>query len=329
MAPLLALAFLLAPQQRPAPLPVPKQDNAMLAGMEQKAKEGNKTQAFAELTKQAAANRASILRLIEADQVGTARDFLRASLYYDDPGGWYEVRRVQHEYALMALTLSEPGAPAALKRTWDFLMVSMGHRPRFGFLKPSPQFPLPLRMQSVAPPEALKRVFDDPEAAREIAKASADNAEIRTLREEDQAVRTGQINFEKLHEAAAKDAERRKRVVELLAAGVPKTGADFEGLGLVMQHGDDFDDFMLAHELAVASVIVGFKDPWLITATYDRMLLTVGQRQRFGTQFNESGLRPMDGTGINDRMRLQFHLGKLADLKAREQEVLKNLFGKG
>ncbi len=55
----------------------------------------------------------------------------------------------------------------------------------------------------------------------------------------------------------------------------------------------------------------------------------MGQRQRFGTQFSESGLRPIDSLGINDRMRLQFRLPKLADLKAREQEVVKRSFGGG
>jgi hypothetical protein len=59
------------------------------------------------------------------------------------------------------------------------------------------------------------------------------------------------------------------------------------------------------------------------------MLLSVGQRQRFGTQFSESGMRPLDPSGFNDRMRLQFGLPRLADLKAREQEVLKRSFGGG
>jgi hypothetical protein len=37
----------------------------------------------------------------------------------------------------------------------------------------------------------------------------------------------------------------------------------------------------------------------------------------------------LDPLGFNDRMRLQFGLPRLADLKAREQEVLKRSFGGG
>ncbi|HSI72509.1 MAG TPA: hypothetical protein VK934_04985 [Fimbriimonas sp.] len=315
--------------QRPSPMPVPAQDNAELAAMEQKSNELIKEGKYPELMKGAASKRAAILKMIEEDRVGTAKDFLRASALYDDSSGWYEARRSQHEYALMALALGETGAPSALKRTWDFLMASMGQRPRFGFMKPSPQFPLPERLQSVPPPPVLQAVFDEPERARSDAKAARDNAEIKQLREADQALRSGQVDFNKLHEMASEEAKRRQRVRELLVAGVPKTGADYEGLSLVMQHGDTFDDFKLAHELSMASLIVGYDDPWLVTATYDRMLLTIGQRQRFGTQFNQDGLRPMDPIGINDRMRLQFRLPKLVDLKAREQEVMKKTFGGG
>jgi hypothetical protein len=315
--------------QRPSPLPVPIHDNPELAALETKSNELLKEGKYQDLMKGAPQQRTTVLRMIEADQVGTAKDFLRASLLYDDPSGWYEIRRVQHEYALMALVLGDPGAPKALERTWDFLMASMGQHPRFGFMKATPQFPLPERLQAVFPPPALKSVFDDPEQAKAEAKSAKDNAEIKQLRDADQALRSGTVDFNKLREAAAEEAKRRHRVHELLEIGAPKTGADFEGLSLVMQHGDSFDDFKLAHELAVASVIVGFDDPWLITATYDRMLLTVGQRQRFGTQFNQDGLRPLDPGGVNDRMRLQFRLPKLADLKAREQEVIKKNFGGG
>ncbi|MEZ0326634.1 MAG: hypothetical protein ACAH95_12080 [Fimbriimonas sp.] len=322
---LIPLALVLT-QQR-TPLPVPAQDNPRLAEIEKTGNDLIKEGKYAELMKGAPAQRAEILKMIEADQLGTATDFIRASKLYDDPTGWYEVRRSEHEYALMALALGSKDAPTNLRRTWDFLMASLGQHPRFGFMKSSPQFPLPERLLSIYPPAALRRIFDEPEAAIADAKDAAESAEIKKLRDDDQAIRSGPIDVKKLHEEAANDAARRRKVVELLEKGVPKTGADFDALGLVMQHGDNFDDFRLACELATASVILGHKDPWLIPATYDRMLLSVGQRQRFGTQFSENGLRPLDPVGINDRIRLQFRLPKLADLKAREQEILKRSFG--
>ncbi len=318
MLPLLSLALVLVPQR--TPLPVLPQDNVRLAEMEQQSATWIKEGKYADLMKAAPVHRAEIAKMIEADQIGTAKDFLRASMYYDDPSGWYEVRRVQHEYALMGLVLGEKDAALNLRRTWDFLMVSMGERPRFGFMKASPQFPLPERLQSIYPQPALRRVFDEPDAAKADAQAAGNNAQIKQLREDDQAIRSGPVDMEKLRAGVAKDAERRKTVIALLEKGVPKTGADYESLSLVMQHGDAFTDYRLACELATAAVLLGHPDPWLIVATYDRMLLSVGHRQRFGTQFGESGLRPLDPIGINDRMRLQFRLPKLTELRARDHE---------
>src|SRR5688572_1409125 len=83
MLPLVPLALLLF-QQR-TPLPVPPQDNTRLAEMEQQSAALIKEGKYADLMKAAPARREEIMKMIEADQVGTGKDFLRASTLYDDP----------------------------------------------------------------------------------------------------------------------------------------------------------------------------------------------------------------------------------------------------
>ncbi|NMG08970.1 hypothetical protein [Brasilonema sp. UFV-L1] len=85
-----------------------------------------------------------------------------------------------------------------------------------------------------------------------------------------------------------RDAQRRKRVLELYHANALKTGLDFYHAAMIFQHGDDLGDYLLAHDLAIAALT--FKDKgaeeakWLIAATQDRLLKKLGRPQRFGTQ---------------------------------------------
>lgn len=57
---------------------------------------------------------------------------------------------------------------------------------------------------------------------------------------------------------------------------------------MVFQHGDDSDDFLLAHVLAVTAIGKGnLNARWLTAATLDRFLHRVGQPQVFGTQYTK------------------------------------------
>jgi hypothetical protein len=323
----LSLAVATLAQQKIVPLPVPATDNAELGALDQKVSELLKAAKYQELMKMAPDNRAAILKMVDADQIGTGVDFLRASNLYDDPMGWFETRRSQHEFALTALSLGQPKTNEALKRTWDMLLVSMGKRQRFGFMKVDPKND-PEGKYAVDPvPLAMRRVFDDPEAAKTRAQQASDNAEIKKMRDADQAIREGAIDLEKLNKAADEERGRRKRVHEMLASGVPQTPNDFEAMSLIMQHSGDFDGYRLAHELMMAGMLVGYKSPWLLTATYDRMLLSIGHRQRFATQWWQSGLAPVDPLAMNDRMRLQMGVQRLSEVQAREKEIMKRLFG--
>ena len=55
---------------------------------------------------------------------------------------------------------------------------------------------------------------------------------------------------------------------------------------MILQHGRDIDDYLLAHEFCVVALSKGERRAnWLSGATEDRFLMSVGRPQRFATQF--------------------------------------------
>ena len=54
----------------------------------------------------------------------------------------------------------------------------------------------------------------------------------------------------------------------------------------VLQHGGTPDNYRLAHELSIAAIALGDTSAlWLVSRSYDRMLLSMGHRQRLNTQY--------------------------------------------
>jgi hypothetical protein len=88
----------------------------------------------------------------------------------------------------------------------------------------------------------------------------------------------------------ARDAERRKKVRALLAAGQVISAQDFHDAAFIFQHGDTPDDYLLAHILAIEAVVKGdTSSKWIAAATLDRYLQAIGQKQVFGTQYLDNG----------------------------------------
>ena len=91
----------------------------------------------------------------------------------------------------------------------------------------------------------------------------------------DQNVRSGFLNAtpDQLADMLKEDPERRSRVLELYDSGVLKTANDYYHAAMIFQHGETPDDFLFAHELAVASLALGSRNArWLAAATEDRFL---------------------------------------------------------
>lgn len=119
----------------------------------------------------------------------------------------------------------------------------------------------------------------------------------------------------------ANDAERRKAVLRLYAENRLKTGTDFYRGAVIMQHGKTPEDFLVAHEMASASLALGrLNMRWMVAATQDRFLISIGRRQRYGTQYAPDGLVPVE-EGVTDAVRQILDLPSLREAKEKEDAV--------
>lgn len=155
-----------------------------------------------------------------------------------------------------------------------------------------------------------------------VAQQVTDNEEMARLYEADQAVRANipqnvtPAYFEKL---IADDKARRGRTADLLKDGALKTGLDFERAAFIFQHGDAAQDYLLAHSLAMIAVTKGNQHArWIAAATLDRYLLTIGQSQIYGTQYNSpkgQGVtqEPYDRALISDALRAELGVPSQAE----------------
>jgi len=133
------------------------------------------------------------------------------------------------------------------------------------------------------------------------------SSEMKAIFDEDQLVRQAQqIDWKTVTQT---DADRREATRKLLEDGALHTGKDFEEAAFVFQHGDKPQDYLLAHTLAMVAVSKG--DPtaiWIASATLDRYLQNIGQKQIFGTQFKSNAKGewtqgPYDRDLVSDPLR--------------------------
>jgi hypothetical protein len=158
--------------------------------------------------------------------------------------------------------------------------------------------------------------------------SGADSAELRRLRDEDQADRAPKsIDWTVV---APRDRTRLGRVKELYLAGGMHTANDYYNAALVLQHGEAPEDFLLAHEFCVAAMMLGKNDKAsssLAAAAEDRFLMNIGRPQRFGTQFRSEGAGPLRlysvGEGVTDELRRVMAVPLLAEAKTMESELNK------
>lgn len=125
--------------------------------------------------------------------------------------------------------------------------------------------------------------------------AQGDDPELKELYEADQKdrqVRPGSTQVD-WRAVSARDASRRRRVLELIELGRVTTGKDYEYAAMVFQHGDTADDILMAHVLAVTAIGKGNPGArWLAAAALDRFLQRTGHPQVFGTQYTMQNGQP-------------------------------------
>lgn len=148
------------------------------------------------------------------------------------------------------------------------------------------------------------------------------NAELRKIFEADQGDRRSGMGLE----TADRDRERRRRVLELLAAGEVVDGPDHFHAAMVFQHGGSQESYRRARDLALRAVELGHRPGrWLAAAALDRLLVNRGQRQKYGTQYRTWGgelmLVEVD-PATTDEERAAWDVPPLADALGRAQGVM-------
>jgi hypothetical protein len=263
-----------------------------------------------------------VLRLIENNALHTGDEFFRAAKLINTFNR-YQLARVRYELLLAAAAQGHPEAPQQLAGAWDMLLASLGRPLRFdlgGQAEKQPQF-----FDSDPAPNSVQAVWRDVEQARAAAATAAPHADVKQIVEADQADRRGprpQTNEDR-QSMAERDHLRNQRIREIIAAGELRTAADFANAALVMQHSGKFSGYQTAHELAVSALILGDqgRGRWLVAATYDRLLGSIGHQQRFGTQYRGIGGQPaladVDIVGISDAQRVALGCPSLEAAKNR------------
>lgn len=159
-------------------------------------------------------------------------------------------------------------------------------------------------------------------AARDRAVSDA-NPELLRMFEEDQAAR--RVGWEKIDWSvvAKVDADHRRRVRDILAAGGARVSLDYYHAAMVFQHGEAVDDFRQAYELALKAVELDPKNGaarWLAAAAKDRELMNLGKPQRYATQYRKVAgkwvLYEVDPS-VTDDERDEWNVPPLAEARKR------------
>lgn len=157
---------------------------------------------------------------------------------------------------------------------------------------------------------------------------SSINTEVYHLYQADQADRGGDRENTDWSQVLQRDAERRARVHEMLAADELVAADDFFHAAMVLQHGADTTDFRLAHELSLKAAELDSTHAsarWLAAAAWDRYLWHSERPQWYGTQRQliegQWTMEPIDSTAATDAERLAAGVPTLAASRARVAQM--------
>jgi hypothetical protein len=268
-----------------------------------------------------------VVRLVDGNTLSNGDDFYRAAQLAAGP--FYEFRpfRMRYELMLAAAAKGNEKAEHFLPAYWDALLQTLGRPLRFDVGNDIQRRPSDDSLALDPAPISIQTVMLHPSEARRAAAGAASNAEAQSIVDADQSIRKAwnQLTAAEIEVVAREDHLRNVRIRDITNAGALHTATDFANAALVMQHSSGFAGYELAHELAVCSMLLGDRGPgrWLVAATYDRMLRSVGHDQRFGTQgavmaFGETKphVAETDETGICDAERLALGCPTLAAKRA-------------
>ena len=110
-----------------------------------------------------------------------------------------------------------------------------------------------------------------------------------------------------------RDTTRRRKVEEILKMGMKDLSSeDYFHAAMVFQHGQKEKDYKMAVNLAKRSTELGYeKAKWLYAAAQDRLLVNLGRKQKYGTQYQKRDgrwiLMPVNKK-TTDTQRLKFNV---------------------
>ncbi|WP_294046113.1 hypothetical protein [Sphingomonas sp.] len=180
----------------------------------------------------------------------------------------------------------------------------------------------PLVLDRATPDE--RPIVPDPAALYPVDQHWPTSAEMTALFDADQADRIAGARTDWTM-VLPHDRARRARTKALLDADMLHSADDFFHAAYVYQHGEAPDDFLLAHALAMVAIARGRADAdWLASATLDRYLQRIGQKQVFGTQFQmppaqPATQEPYDRSLVSDALRRALSVPDLAE-QAKQRE---------
>lgn len=245
----------------------------------------------------------AIEKLIQTDKLKAPADFGKAGAFVQEiQSDNLDAASVKYQLLLTAVSQNDKPSLKNLPGAWDVLIVATGRDPRIHRQPDS---------DSLTTAACVQKIFDAAEKDELKAVQDArDNAEVSKIVDADQKARSsGWVNLSDNELKAKMEADRNRlrRIKEIVAANGLSSASDFANAALVCQHGQKFDDYALAHELAVCALMLGDSESsWLCGASYDRMLLSASYPQRFCTQYSgrPTELKSYITTGMNDTMRV-------------------------
>jgi hypothetical protein len=155
-----------------------------------------------------------------------------------------------------------------------------------------------------------------------------DNGEVARLYEDDQTDRSPK-DGSAIDPAILipRDRDREARIKALYRVSKVRTGKDYYRAAMILQHANEPEDYLLAHEFCIVALAKGEpKARWLAAASEDRFLMKIGRSQRFGTQYHSSKLEdPVRlyniEPGVTDALRSELGVPTLEEARKREAEM--------
>ncbi len=122
-----------------------------------------------------------------------------------------------------------------------------------------------------------------------------------------------------------RDAARLARALELFELKEQLPGTEFLDLAFLFQHGGEPDHYKKAWELADEALTQGCETAaWLTAAAEDRYLLSIGEKQKWGTQFsqNEKGEWEQQAMAEDTELGITDDLRRAKNVPARSEQLM-------